>query len=308
MMLDKLIWEQNFTMIMYSRNGMHRHRLDCPLEISHSDCTVRLENSQGDKICCTMKFSTTGTRCVNDAESVRDGILKRLEHTFLLKGYLMKQIGSCSLKCTNPPEGSLRPVTKPVGIAWRIEDETKKVPANSLESLEFLFSEMFANDSLSGLADRIEKRADFSAEMADFIYNWIDFNKLYNPDGENKSEPCLIRKFTANLEREGHIDTIYGRNKPCFDKLGKMNITNHKGDRSLSAELQQALDSHDKQDIVCKSLQCVYQIRNGAFHAGSFEIPDLPMINNFVFEVICHDILKTFESCGLTSLYGDEDV
>ena len=46
-----------------------------------------------------------------------------------------------------------------------------------------------------------------------------------------------------------------------------------------------------------------YQIRNNIFHAGKFNMPDLKIINNFLFDLVNNQSLPEIERLNLTQYY-----
>ena len=287
-----LEWVQDFRAIIHSRNGLYRHRFQKQIVLTHRDCTISLECTDSDEIKASMTFHTPcDTHSVNEVEDVADGFLTNLRLSLLLRGYLIKIIGEKNLHCTNAEKGRRFRVTSTCPMAYRIEGKTKEIPHDSSKFIQSCFDEMFSNVPLKTIAERIEDHSKFSPEIADFIYNWIDFNKIYNPGAKKGKEPDKIIKFVADLQ-QSTIYLLHNRNMQCINKYQV----------PLKTSQCTGLQSY-KQKEVCSSLLYIYQIRNDIFHEGKFQISDLKMINNFIFDATNSKTLDKFGAMNLSSFY-----
>ena len=203
-----LEWVQDFRAIIHSRNGLYRHRFQKQIVLTHRDCTISLECTDSDEIKASMTFHTPcDTHSVNEVEDVADGFLINLRLSLLLRGYLIKIIGKKNLHRTNAEKGRRLRVTSAHPIVYRIEGKTKEIPHDSSKFIQSCFDEMFSNVPLKTIAERIEDHSKFSPEIADFIYNWIDFNKIYNPGAKKGRESDKIIKFVAGLQQRVLLKT-----------------------------------------------------------------------------------------------------
>ena len=98
-------------------------------------------------------------------------------------------------------------------------------------------------------------------------------------------------KFVTCLQ-QSTIDILYSRNLQCINKYHALPKT------SRRIRLQK-----NKREEICSSLLYIYKIRNGIFHAGKFQTPDLKMINNFIFDVTNSNTLDKFGAMNLPSFY-----
>lgn len=300
--MNRLQWIRPFEIVLYSRNGLHRHRLEKIVKIDYNNYHITLANGNDDKIKGIIAFSTPiDIEDMAQIEDTIDLLFTKLKKSLLLKGYSMKLIEQGKLQCTNCPKDKKFHVSKSTTMRHNIEGKTKTITVDQGKTLNLLFKEIFSNRDLEKISDRINDHKTFSIEISDFIFNWISFNKQYNPNNKKAIETKLISIYVSNLKREG-VRLLYERNQLCFKKLSKMNIEDNNYN-NISKQLESVLDKSDKKTIIDLSLQCVYQIRNKVFHVGNFEISDLPIINNFIFDIINHKILNIFNLCNLTSFY-----
>ena len=130
--------------------------------------------------------------------------------------------------------------------------------------------------------------------IADFIINWIEFNKIYNPCNQRRDEQKKIAKFVQNLQQQT-INLLHSRNLKCITKYQVQ-------DRKIPKFLCSQKSREPK--ALCSSLLSIYQIRNDVFHKGRFQKNDLGIINNFVFDVVNSKTLGRIGDPNLAQFYA----
>ena len=292
---DDLEWVKKFSAIIYSRDRLHRHELLNPLVLRHDSSTMRLNNDKDGKVVGTLTWHTPhDTHLVKDAEDAADIILTNFRQSLLLCGYLLDEIEKRDFKCTNAEPGRRFRVEKKIEIAWRQEGQTRTIDDPSSNQIQSYFTTVFSDNRLKKIAERIERRSEIPPRTADFIVNWIEFNKVYNPSNHRGDEQKMISQFVQNLPQRT-IDLLYRRNRNC--------ITKHKAQRKKALKLSASQNSSEA-EAVCSSLLSTYQTRNDVFHEGLFQNKDFDIINNFVFDVVNSRTLGGLGDPNLAQFYG----
>ena len=280
-----LTWSQSFDVVVYSRNELYRYEFEEILVLKHGDKTCKLKQCGNAQI-LTIEFHTHDTRLVNDAETIRDDMLTDLKLTLLLLGHTWKITERTRLILVNPPPGQQFRTISSQSFGYRIEGQTRKfVPDNS--STQNVFENVLSCGDLKMVAERIDRHSSFSPEIADFIHNWIEFNKMYNPQNLNKNEKDMIVSYVDNLP-PNILVIMCNRNNKCISKYPQ----------PINSTYQ-----YDTKNLVLSSLLRIYQIRNNIFHAGKFNMPDLNIINNFLFDLVNNQSLPEVDRLNLTQYY-----
>ena len=286
-----LIWIKCFRIIIYSRDELYRHKFQDPLILKYAHHIIHLANTTKDNVDVIMGFYTPSDTDMRDVQNIIDTLSTNLKQALLLRGYLMKIQEDGRLDCINAPPGKRFRVEASRSFGYRIEGKTRIIVHDDSELIQLCFAEIFSSVDLKKIAERVEKRNEFSVEIADFIYNWIEFNKLYNPTNKKHSEPDKILRFVNSLQLKT-IDILYNRNRQYIDS--------HQATPSQNA----VLPTYSRGKIVYSSLLYIYKIRNDILHEGKFIKPDLKKINNFIFDIVNIDLLYKFKNLNITQFYN----
>ena len=292
---DDLEWVMSFCAIVYSRDKLHRHKFKEPLVLKQDKNSISLKNGDAGKVVGTLTFYTPHNTCfVRDIEAAADNILTNFRQSLLLCEYLIDVTQKGTINGTSAgPDRRFR-VESSVVSAWRQEGQTRTIDEQDSNQIKSYFTMMFSDKHLKKIAERIERRSEFPLRTADFIFNWIEFNKVYNPGNHRNSEQKKISQFVQNLPQHT-INLLCRRNLGC--------ITKYKAQDKNALKLIASQKSREA-EAVCSSLLSIYQRRNYVFHEGQFQDNDLDIINNFVFDVVNSEILGRLNDPNLAQFYG----
>ena len=292
---NDLEWVMKFSAIVYTRDRLYRHEFQQPLRLKQDKNSISLNNDGGGKVAGILTFYTPyNTYLVKDIEETADNILTNFRQSLLLCGYLMDLTEKGSINGTNAgPDRRFR-VEKSVRSTWRQEGQTRTIDDSNSTQIESYFNMMFSDYHLKNIAERIENRSQLPPRIADFIINWIEFNKIYNPGNQRGDEQEKIAKFVQNLQQQT-INLLHSRNLKC---IAKYQAQGRKIPQFLS--LQKSREAK----ALCSSLLSIYQIRNDVFHEGRFQKNDLGIINNFVFDVVNSKTLGRIGDPNLAQFYA----
>ena len=290
---DDLEWIMKFNAIVYSSDRLHRHKFQKPFVLKQRNNSISLKNAADGKIDGILTFYTPyNTSLVKDIEDVANNLLTNFRQSLLLRGYLI-DVTKGSINGTSAgPDRRFR-VEKSIKIAWRQEGPTRTIDDSSISQIASYFGMMFSDYYLKKIAARIESKNKLPPQIVNFIVNWIEFNKIYNPGNHRGYERKKIAEFVQTL-LQPTIILLYNRNLRCITKY---QARNKKTLQFLS------LQNSREGKTICSSLLRIYQIRNDVFHEGLFQQNDLDIINNFVFDVVNSETLGRLGDPNLAQFY-----
>jgi len=126
------------------------------------------------------------------------------------------------------------------------------------------------NDFLR-IADWLQRSEEGPDEINSFICGWIGFNGLYNlfdKSGKKLSQPEKFQNAIKGLVKADDARRIVNEYSKTLDKLQSYNLKsqkNHDWSEELKNERQKRIRDNDV-EIIMKSMNCIYEIRNRASH------------------------------------------
>ena len=139
-----LEWVRKFSAIVYSRDKLHRNKLQKPLVLKQGNDSIILDNDDGGKVVGTLTFYTPhNTRLVKDIEKVANNLFTNFRQSLLLCGYLIEVKTMGAINGTNAGPERLFQVENTITFAWREEGQTRTIDVPSSDQIKSYFVMMF---------------------------------------------------------------------------------------------------------------------------------------------------------------------
>lgn len=304
-MSEQLEWIYPFKTIIYSRDELHRNRLSSAITIKDKNSVICLRNIDNDEVTGYLKFTVDPSiDSMNEIENTAKSLFTKFENSILLKGLVLKKTQFGKLKCTNCQGRTFR-VSSTTTIKYNIEGETKTISENERQQIDKFFNEIESDQKLLEIANDVGSQEKIRKDIGNFVWCWISFNRIYNPNQIRDNEWTQIKNYIDDLSA-AKINSLINRNNALFTLLSKSNIERitQRGTKiDASNELENAIKNGNKKDIIKKSIDCVYQLRNELFHYGRLNFQDLPRLTNFVFDLVYLDQIIQYGENAVTSFY-----
>jgi len=302
-MAEQLEWVWPFKTIIYSRDQLHRNRLSSAGTAEDQKSIVCLRNIDGDEVAGYLKFKVNSdVDSMNEIGDTAKSLFTKFENSMLLKGFVLKKTEFGELKCVNC-QGKSFSLYSELTATWNVEGKTKSISKNDIQQIATFFNDIETDPKLLEMANDIKSQEKIRRDVGNFVWCWILFNKIYNPYQRRGKEWELIKCHVNGLD--AGIDSLINRNSALFDLLSRYGVERTTGNRAvnISNELEKAIQDGRKKDIVIKSIDCVYQLRNRLFHYGELDFKDLPRLTNFVFDLVYLDQIVRYGENAVTSFY-----
>jgi len=304
-MSEQLEWIYPFKTIIYSRDELHRNRLSSAITIKDKNSVICLRNIDNDEVTGYLKFTVDPSiDSMNEIENTAKSLFTKFENSILLKGLVLKKTQFGKLKCMNCQGRTFR-VSSITTIKYNIEGKTKTISENERQQIDKFFNEIESDQKLLEMANDVGGQEKIRKDIGNFVWYWISFNRIYNPNQIRDNEWTQIKNYIDNLSA-AKINSLINRNNALFTLLSKSNIERitQRGTKiDVSNELENAIKNGNKKDIIKKSIDCVYQLRNELFHYGRLNFQDLPRLTNFVFDLVYLDQIIQYGENAVTSFY-----
>ena len=260
-MSEQLEWVYPFKTILYSRDGLRRNRLSSAITIKDKNSVICLRNIDSDEVGGYLKFTVDSSiDSMNEIENIAKSLFTKFENSILLKSLILKKTQFEELKCINCQDRTFR-VSSTTTIRYNIEGETKTISENERQQINKFFNEIESNPKLSEMISDVKDQEKIRKDIGNFVWYWISFNKIYNPNQIRNNEWAQIENYIDSFSTV-KINSLFNRNNILFTLLSQSNIIrNTRGGRrtiNISNELENIIQNGNKKDIVKKSIDCVY--------------------------------------------------
>ena len=309
-------WVLPINAILYSRDSLHRIKLEEPLTIKDNcvagcESVICIRSTEEDKIGGSVTFKVNDNiLTINKIEDKGKTISNILLNSLILKGYVCQELSYGEPKCINCVKGKRWITSKDIGSSYRIVGQTYTIPKKDFSDIQNI-SKNLTNGELTELSDCFKgnRKQSSSFLIGEFISLWIEFNELYNPSNDNGDEMEHATKYLKGdkFAKECDHKILYERNETVIGTLSKLDLLNRNGETNLSQTLHRSLSKPEPNHckIICNAIICVYAIRNVIFHTNKSpsDFSAWKGLNNFLFDIVHHKQICRLDKFGISTLH-----
>ena len=251
------------------------------------------------------------TLCKMDISFIKDIFLKRMLYQQIYTPIEIKLVDPPELINREELEQQDAKLTRTVQNSFTMRLGILDV-GDSIQESEAFWISGFSNrtngydQELLRIASWLEKSETENEHIQQFILTWVAFNSLYGLySNEISTQSCRgeIKEFTvtiSDLLSEAEASKLVKQYGKTLQLLTRLNLTLKNGTNCsniLDTELKNP-ENNNGLNVITKSLECVYCIRNRCFHDGpqATNLPDyVKEVRDFLMPIVSYCV-KQFVS------------